>query len=263
MTQKKVTRVEGGENENSGNNAAGFTPTDEARSRAKQLRIFAIIAWIAAMGVQAYLIFGILMKPPVNMTFLIIGIVVDLILAVTGSYLWKKSNRLDPASKKEPVKFFVQNQLGAILGVLAFLPMVIMIFMNKDMDGKQKGIAGVIAIAALLLAGVTGVDFNPPSVEEYAEQTQMVERLNEGRNFVYWTKAGTRYHLYSDCSYINTTRTDEIFEGTVAQARELKNISQLCSRCQRQAMEERNISEEDLNAPAEEPATEEEPVFQE
>lgn len=263
MTQKKVTRVEGGTSDGSGHKGPGFTPTEEAKSRAKHLRIFAIISWIAAMGVQAYLIFGILMKPPVNMTYLIIGIVVDLILAVTGSYLWKKSNRLDPASKKEPTKFFIQNQLGAILGVLAFLPLVIMIFMNKDMDGKQKGIAGAVAIVALLIAGVTGVDFNPPSVEEYAEQTQMVERLNEGRNFVYWTKSGTRYHLYSDCSYINTNRTDEIFEGTVAQARELKNITQLCSRCQRQAMEERNISEEDLNAPADAPEQEEEPALQE
>ncbi|MBP1669395.1 MAG: hypothetical protein H6Q21_1761, partial [Bacteroidetes bacterium] len=60
-------------------------------------------------------------------------------------------------------------------------------------------------------------------------------------NLVYWTKSGTSYHLYQDCSYINTDRTDEIFEGTVAQARELKNITDLCDRCQNRAEKEKGL----------------------
>ncbi len=155
----------------------------------------------------------------------------DLIFAVVGSLLWKKSNRLDPASEKEPFKFFVQNQLGAILGVLAFLPLVILIFTNKNLKGKQKGLVGAVAVVAMLIAGITGVDFNPPSVEQYAEQTARVESLNNGLNHVYWTKFGSSYHLFSDCGYINSAKTDEIFQGTVAQARELKNITDLCDRC--------------------------------
>lgn len=115
------------------------------------------------------------------------------------------------------------------------------------MDGKQKGIVGGIAVVALLIAGVTGIDFNPPSIEQYTEQTNRVEWLNQGANNVYWTKSGTVYHLFSDCSYINTAKTSEIFEGTVAQSRELKNITNLCSRCENKAMKERNLDESDYN----------------
>ena len=102
------------------------------------------------------------------MPWLIALIVADLIFAVIGNLLWKKANRFDPASEKEPFKFFVQNQLGAIIAVIAFLPLVILIFTNKDLKGKQKGLVGAIAVVALLIAGFTGIDFNPPSQEQYA-----------------------------------------------------------------------------------------------
>jgi hypothetical protein len=92
----------------------------------------------------------------------------------------------------------------------------------------------------MLAAGITGVDFNPPSQEQYAEQTARVEQLMD-RNNVYWTKAGTRYHLYSDCYRINTRRTDEIFNGSVAKARELKNITRLCSTCEVRASKAKGL----------------------
>ena len=98
-----------------------------------------------------------------------------------------------------------------------------------------------------MVAGVVGVDFNPPSQEQYAEQTARVESLT-GANAVFWTKSGTSYHLYSDCSYINTVRTTEIFQGTVAQARELKKITDLCDRCAGRAEEERGLEAGALNA---------------
>lgn len=167
-------------------------------------------------------------------------IVADLIFVIAGSLLWKKSNRFDPPSEKEKIKFFMQSQLGLIAAIIAFLPLVIFIFMNKNISGKQKGLIGGIAVAALLIAGVTGIDWNPPSVEQYAEQTSQVEELT-GKNLVYWTKAGTRYHLYSDCWRINTKKTDEIFQGTVAQARELKNITELCSTCEERVRKEKGV----------------------
>ncbi|KAG1654410.1 Inosine-5'-monophosphate dehydrogenase [Nymphon striatum] len=102
-------------------------------------------------------------------------------------------------------------------------------------NGKQKGILGTIAVAALAAAGLTGTEFNPASVEQYTEQTQQVEVLNDGVNSVYWTGSGKSYHLYQDCSYINGKRTNEIFQGTVAKARELKKITDLCDRCQGKA----------------------------
>ncbi|MEE4177508.1 MAG: hypothetical protein V2I46_08360 [Bacteroides sp.] len=248
MTKKKITRV-GGDEETPVTPSQGrtpFVPTPESKGKAKQLRLFAILAWVVAIALQAYAIFGVLLKPPVNMTLLIILIVIDLGMAITGSILWKKANRLDPASEKDKLKFFMQNQLGAIMAVLAFLPLVILIFTSKDLSGKQKGLAGSIAVIALLIAGIVGIDFNPPSVEQYTEQTAEVETLNEGFNHVYWTKSGTVYHIYSDCHHINRDVTTEIFEGTVAQARELKNITELCKTCRSRAMEEKNLTEEDL-----------------
>lgn len=56
---------------------------------------------------------------------------------------------------------------------------------------------------------------------------------------MYWTKSGERYHIYSDCQHINSSRTDEIFQGTVAQARELKNITELCGTCRGRAEAEK------------------------
>ena len=229
-TPIKVTKVEGGETAST----PTFVASDESRAKAKNLRILAILSWIAAIGFEIGAIL-FLKKVPINTTWLIVLIVADLIFAVIGSLLWKKSNRLDPASEKDKAKFFLQNQLGAIIAVIAFLPLVILIFTNKDLSGKQKGLVGTIAVIALLIAGITGVDLNPPSQEQYAEQTKEVQDLMNGTNHVYWTKSGKSYHLYQDCSYINSVRTNEIFEGTVAQARELKNISDLCDRCQGRA----------------------------
>jgi hypothetical protein len=241
-TSKKLTRVEGGENPSSTTVAEtrSFVVTDESRAKAKTFRIIAIISWLLAIGFEIGAIL-LLRKAPVNTTLLIVLIIADLIFAVIGSLLWKKSNRMDPASEKDKTKFFIQNQLGLIISIIAFLPLVVLIFTNKNLSGKQKGIVGSIAVVALLIAGVLGIDFNPPSQEQYKEQTQQVESLKDGVNLVYWTKSGTSYHLYQDCSYINTDRTDEIFEGTVAQARELKNITDLCDRCQNRAKKEKGL----------------------
>jgi Na+/proline symporter len=239
---KKITRVEGGEATSASTvkETRTFVPTEESKSKATTFRIIAIVSWVVAIGTEIFAILK-LRDVPVNTTLLIILIVVALIFAVIGSLLWKKANRLDPASEKDKVKFFIQNQLGLIISIIAFLPLVILIFTNKDLSGKQKGLVGSIAVIALLIAGVTGIDFNPPSQEQYLEQTQEVESLNNGVNLVNWTKSGHSYHLYQDCSYINSDRTDEIFQGTVAQARELKNITDLCDRCGNRAKKEKGL----------------------
>jgi hypothetical protein len=248
-TSKKVTRVEGGETTST---KKTFVPSDDSKARARNYRLIAVLAWIIAIGVEIFAILQ-LKKVPVNTTLLIILIGVDLAFAVTGSLLWKKSNRLSPASEKEPVRFFIQNQLGLIISIIAFLPLVILIFTNKNMNGKQKGLVGAIAVGALVIAGIFGVDLNPPSLEQYQEQTEEVESLNNGQNQVYWTKSGRSYHLFQDCSYINSARTTEIFEGTVAQARELKNISDLCDRCRNTAKKEGQTAmpDEEVEVPEE------------
>ena len=226
-----------------------FEASPESKASAKRLRLFAILAWVLAMAGQVFAILKLIHDE--TLVWLIVAIVVILALAITGSWLWKKANRLDPASEQDKVRFFIQNQLGAILGVLAFLPMVMLILTNKEVSGKTKGIAGVIAIVAMLVAGVTGIDFNPPSVEKYTKeinaQTGALKKLNLNTDLVYWAREGNKYHIYEDCQHIKNR--EGVASGTVKEVWEKKGISELCKTCQARAMRENNISEDDLNNP--------------
>jgi len=253
-TKKKVVRVGGDDASSEVREPKTFAPTAENKGKATKFRIFAFLSWIVAIGIEVWAIL-LLRKPPINTTYLIIMIAVIFVFAVIGSLLWKKANRLDPASEKEKVKFFVQNQLGAIITVIAFLPLVILIFTNKDLKGKQKGLVGTIGIIALLVAGYIGIDFNPASIEKYTEETAVVESLM-GKNLVYWTDHGTKYHTYSDCYHINTKKTDEIFEGTVAKAYELESIKELCKTCQKRAEKEKLKTAEEAVETVTDPDTE-------
>jgi len=214
-----------------------FVASDESKAKAKQFRVFAFLAWIVAIALQFFAIFKLISDE--TMVWLIVVIVVILALAIVASMLWKKANKLDPASEKDKVKFFVQSQLGAIMGVLAFLPLVILIFTNKDLSGKTKGIAGSIAVVAMLVAGISGVDFNPPSVEQYTEeinkQTSVLKDMNVPDN-VHWTSAGNKYHIYEDCYHI--ANRDNKTTGTVKQSFEQRGISELCKTCEKRALDE-------------------------
>ena len=195
-----------------------WTPTAEAKKKATMFRIIAAVLWVLAIGGEAFAIFWVLKQNPVNMVLLIVMIVVIGLLAVGGSLLWKQSNRLDPASRSNAVRFFVQNQLGLIITIIAFLPLIILIFTNKNMDGKQKGIAGGIAIVVLLVAGYFGTSFNPPSTEQYTAETQRVVDIT-GQDLVFWTTSGKVFHLCEDASAVNLESKDNtIHKGTVAQA---------------------------------------------
>lgn len=211
-----------------------FQASPEAIAKAKKLRIFAVLAWLAAMAGQVYAIFNLISDE--KMMWLIGAIIVILILAITGSTLWKKANKLDPASEADKTKFFIQNQLGAILGVLAFLPLVIMILTNKDISGKTKGIAGSIAAVAMVAAGLTGADFDPPSVEKYTkeiqEQTAEAKDLSINSDMVYWSTAGNKYHAYEDCHHI---KGRSITSGSIKESWEKKGISELCKTCRKKA----------------------------
>jgi len=242
-TAKKVTKV-GGDDPTPRQSAP--STSSENKGKAKQLRLFAILSWILAIVAEAGAIFVLLKSPkPIETNtwiWLIALIVADLIFVIVGSLLWKKSNRYDPASRKDKVKFFIQNQLGVIIAAIAFLPLIVLIFANKDLTGNQKKILGGIGIIAVLIAGIVGIDFDPPSLEDQAGQLSDLT----GGNHVFWTKSGTRYHIYDDCQYINTDRTDEIFQGTVSQARELKNITELCKTCENKARKQKGTVTNDL-----------------
>lgn len=217
--------------------AGTWVASPESKKKAGTFRLVAILAWVVAIAAEAAAVL-LLVKQEIMpafmvsglMTWLIVFIVIDLAFVITGSLLWKKANRLDPASEKDAVRFFVQNQLGLIIAIIAFLPLVILIFTNKKLNGKQKGIVGAVAIVALLAAGYFGIDFNPASIEKYAAETKQVTDLT-GANIVYWTAGGGSYHLFSDCFHIRGKEPGTGSPGTVADAKSNQNITDLCDDC--------------------------------
>ncbi|WRS29562.1 hypothetical protein U6G28_08525 [Actinomycetaceae bacterium MB13-C1-2] len=224
-----------------------WTPTPEAKSKATRFRVFAWIAWVVAIGLEIFTIAWVLKQTPVN-TWLLVGILVVIaLLAVAGNLLWKQANRLDPASERNKTKFFIQNQLGAIMTILAFLPLIVLIFTNKDMDGKQKAVAGgigaVLAIAVALLSGVT---WDSPSQEQYAAEENIIVALT-GADEVYWVKSGTVFHVCEAVPDVNRESKDgQIYVGTVAEAH-AQGKERLTQKWQSEALNYCGYTQEDVD----------------
>jgi hypothetical protein len=145
--------------------------TQGQHSAATRLRIFAALCWVVAIGGE---IAGIIMLRQHKFDHgnlpLLIGILVGIaIFAIAGSLMWKAANKQDPARQADTARFFFQNQLGAIMTVIAFLPLLVLIFMDKDMDPKNKKIAGGLGAVLAIAATLIGVSWNPPSVEQYTK----------------------------------------------------------------------------------------------
>ena len=222
--KKKVVRVESTP-EAREEAASSWKPTAGSKGKATTRRVIAVLLWLLAIGGEAFAIFWVLKRPKENGEFptwawiLLIGILVAIaLLAFGGSQLWKQANKLDPASTSNGFRFFVQNQLGAIITLIAFVPLIVLIFLNKDMSGKQKGIAGSVGIVLLLVAGFFGTELNSASVEQYSAEAQTVLDLT-GDDEVYWTKSGEVYHLCDEASAVNLESEDNtIYSGSVADA---------------------------------------------
>ena len=148
-----------------------WAATQDQKGKAKKLRIYAALCWLVAIGTEIGAI--VMLKQGKfqsgNMALLIGLMVVIAVFAIGGSLMWKAANKHDPASRADGFRFFVQNQLGAIITVIAFLPLLALIFLDKDMDPKNKKIVGGVGVALALLATVIGIDFKPPSTEQYTE----------------------------------------------------------------------------------------------
>jgi hypothetical protein len=145
--------------------------TQGQKSAATRLRIFAAIAWIIAIAAE---IFGVVMLyqhkfDHGNLGLLIAILVVIAVFAIGGNLMWKAANRHDPARESDTARFFFQNQLGAIITVIAFLPLLVLIFMDKNMDPKNKKIAGGVGVVLAVIAALIGVSYHPPSVEQYTK----------------------------------------------------------------------------------------------
>jgi len=231
--------------------------TQDQKGKAKKLRMFAGLSWLVAIATE---IFGFVQWSQDkfnegNLALLIGILVVIAVFAMAGSVMWKKANRHDPASKEDGFKFFVQNQLGVIITLIAFLPLLAMIFLDKDMDPKNKKIAGGVGVALVALASVVGMDFDPPSQEQYTEdmnacaaqikakeattacspevaaQAQEIAKDSEavaaatgGQDVVYWIapkdgkeKSSSKlvFHL---CENVSTLRGKKVNKGSVTEA---------------------------------------------
>ena len=181
---------------------------------AMERRIGAIICWVLAIVCEIFAI--CLYTGKLEITFmstkvaLIILIVLDLVLVIIGSLLWKKANHIDPASKKNKLKFFLWNNMGVIACIVAFLPFIIIILTDKEnKDPQMKKIAGIAAAIALVIGVLFSIEWSPISSEEKTEQIQYAHH-------VYYTQFGKKYHLYGDCQHINTSDTKT--ENTVEEA---------------------------------------------
>ena len=191
------------------------------------LRIGAVVLWVAAIALEIMALLVVLGKLNLHVLptlwQLILLLVLDLICVIVGAQLWKKANHIKPASEANPLKFWLWNNMGVIVCVVAFVPIIILMLTNKDLDKKTKAIATVVAVIALLIGGLASYDFNPVSQEQ---QQAAISAL--GDESVYWAPFGHVYHTHEDCGALN--RSDELTVGTVEQAI-AANRTRLCSFC--------------------------------
>ena len=193
---------------------------------ATTLRIFAVICWILALAAEVMAILVILEKIELPMPIIwgvIIFLVIDLIFCVLASQLWKKANHIDPASEKNPVKFWLWNNIGVIMAAVCFLPFIVIALRSKNTDKKTKIIAVAAAAVCLLISGLAGYDWNPVSQEQKASAEHVLQGVD-----VYWSNYGHRYHLDMDCSSL--ARSATLTKGTVDEGI-AANKTHLCKFC--------------------------------
>ena len=186
------------------------------KKNALPYRIAAFILWFLGIGFEVFAIlfythtleFSFTTENPGWMISWIVCLVLDLICVIIGSQMWKKGNHLDPASAKNKVRFWFHNNLGVIFAVIAFAPFIIIVLTDKKSDGKTKAIAAIVAAVALIIAGLTSVDWNPVSREEMLEAA--------GIDTVYWTDSGTVFHAFDDCSHLNHSVNLNVGSSTAA-----------------------------------------------
>lgn len=201
-----------------------------ASGNATPYRIGAILLWVVAIACEFLAILTYFGK--INITFIptiawLIGLIVlDVVCVIIAAQLWKKSNKIDPASKANKVKFWLWNNLGLILCIVALVPVIIIMLVadskNKNIDKKTRTIAVIVACVALLIGGLCAYDWNPISKEEKDAALDAVQ------GEVYWTQFGKVYHTHEDCGSLNNS--DSLYHGSVDAAIE-KGRTRICSFC--------------------------------
>ena len=236
--KKKIISADTGEEVAAGSKK----PTAQAAApvgSAAGLRVGAVILWILAIAFEVLALLVAIGKiwtslsSTMQIVVMIAFIVLDLIALVIGSQLWKKANRIRPASEKNKLTFWLWNNLGLIVAAFAFIPFIVFVLTNKNADKRTKIIATVAAVIALLIGGVASYDFNPISQEQ---QQAAINAINQD---VYWAPHGHVYHTHDDCQSLN--KSEELTYGTVEQAI-AAGRERLCAFCaKRDAIDTTNI----------------------
>ena len=178
------------------------------------LRIGAIVLWVVALVCE---IMAIRMFNLADETLAIVFIVADAITCIIGSLLWKRSNKIDPPSKKNKFAFFLKSQLGLIACLICFIPLGILLLKNQDLSPKSKKLIAIIAAVAFLGTAGASIDYAPVSAEEVAHAEAMVAATGNIDGDVYWTRWGKSYHV-EGCHTLNNTKEENLFSGTIAEA---------------------------------------------
>jgi hypothetical protein len=221
-TKKKTLVAASDGNEVEKTNKKAAKPVGNATG----LRIGAAVLWAAAIGMEVLAI--LILNGTINWTFMssmwqmIIALALDLACVIIGSQLWKKANRIKPASKKNKLKFWLWNNMGVIVCAFAFIPFIVLALTDKKSDKKTKAIVTVVAIIALLIGGLASYDWDPISQEDLDAASSAIT------DDVYWSTFGKVYHTHEDCQALN--RSDTLTYGTVEQA-VAANRTRLCAFC--------------------------------
>lgn len=204
---------------------------EERKGNALPFRIGAIVLWV--LGIVAEVVGILVMNSTLYLpkfsaaTWLIIFLVIDLVLVVVGSQLWKRANHINPASKENKLAYWVQTDLGIIIAVIAFAPIILLMLQNKDLDKKTKQLCSIVAGVALVVAVASGVDYHPTSQEDL-DQAEAGAAVLSDDGLAYWTPFGEVYHFNPDCQYIKNSGT--IYSGTISDALEAGR-NRACSGC--------------------------------
>ena len=217
------------------------------------LRVGACLLWLLAIACEVFAVMALMKDFSIRfgqnaqtnvLLTVILFLVLDLALCIVAAQLWKKANRIKPMSEKRgKFLFYLWAEMGLIMLALCFVPVIIALFKSKKLDQKTKTITAVIAIVAVLLAGLFSADWNPITQEQKEEAEAQITTN------VYWTTFGHKYHLAWDengqegCPYI---RNSEPYVGTVTEAIETGRTA-ICSYCARTYAEELGLTLEDLN----------------
>ena len=181
---------------------------------AGSLRAGAVALWVVALIFELLTVLVLFGK--LNLKFmpqipqLVLFLLLDLICVIIGAQLWKKANHIKPASEKNPLKFWLWNNMGVVVCTVCFVPFIVLALTNKNVDKKTKVIATVVAAICLLVGGLTSYDYNPVSQEQ---QQAAMEAISED---VYWSPFGKVYHTHQDCQALN--QSEQLTYGTVEQA---------------------------------------------